>query len=304
MSDNQEQNLEAELLALASVLKEHLRQWSRHGQWAVPRGRIPDEVREAAGKVRPGPASTPAPTASPAPATPPQVIRGERPPPEAYEPAKPAREEGGIDPETIEALKASTLTGTVGLMRIKALMGKCRRCGLHRSRLHIVFGEGSPEANVVFVGEAPGRDEDRQGAPFVGKAGQLLTRMIEAMGLKRDEVYICNIIKCRPPQNRDPDIDEVETCRHFLEAQVRAIQPSIIVALGRVAAQTLLNSQAPVSRLRGRWHKFLDVPLRCTYHPAYLLRNPDGKRPAWDDLQTVMAEMDRLKLPRRKKPPR
>jgi DNA polymerase len=302
MSDEQEheqgENLEAELLALASVLKEHLRQWNRHGQWAVPRGRMPDAVRSQA-PARPTPSGP-----QPAPGAPPQVIRGERPPPEAYEPAKPVREEGGIDPETVEALRTGTLTGTVGLMRIKALLGKCRRCRLHKSRLHIVFGEGSSEANVVFVGEAPGRDEDRQGAPFVGKAGQLLTRMIEAMGLQRDEVYICNIIKCRPPQNRDPDIDEVATCRHFLEAQVRAIQPAIIVALGRVAAQTLLDSQAPVGRMRGRWHKFLDVPLRVTYHPAYLLRNPDGKRPAWDDLQSVMAEMDRLKLPRRRKPKR
>lgn len=325
MAEEKNATPEAELLALASVLKEHLRQWRRHGVWAVPAGRVPDEVRAAArsrgggaamagaeGRDARRPARPPAvvdakaaPSGRGAPSGwdapgPPESIRIER---AEAEPAERARaDEAGIDPATIEALESGTLTGTVGLLRIKALLGKCRRCRLHRNRLHIVFGEGNPEADVVFVGEAPGRDEDRQGAPFVGKAGQLLTRMIEAMGLRRDEVYICNIIKCRPPENRDPEPDETETCRHFLQAQIRAIQPSIIVTLGRVAAQTLLASEAPVSRLRGRWHKFGDIALRCTYHPAYLLRTPEGKRPAWDDLQAVMAEMDRLKLLRRKTP--
>ena len=150
-----------------------------------------------------------------------------------------------------------------------------------------MFGVGNPEARLVLVGEAPGREEDRQGEPFVGEAGRLLDRILFAMGLQREEVYICNVLKCRPPQNRDPHPDEVATCEPFLVRQLAAIQPQVIVALGRFAVQSLLKSKAPISRLRGQWHDYHGIPLMPTYHPAYLLRNPEGKRDVWEDMKDV-----------------
>ncbi|HEY3352504.1 MAG TPA: uracil-DNA glycosylase [Polyangia bacterium] len=186
------------------------------------------------------------------------------------------------------------------LATIRADLGDCTRCGLAGGRQHLVYGAGSPTADLVFVGEAPGQEEDRQGEPFVGPAGQLLTKMIGAMGLGRDDVYICNIIKCRPPGNRDPEPDEVAACEPFLRRQLDAIKPRIIVALGRYAAQCLLRSTAPIGALRGHWHEYQGIPLMPTYHPAALLRNESYKRPAWDDLKQVMAEMDRLGLKRRR----
>jgi DNA polymerase len=152
----------------------------------------------------------------------------------------------------------------------------------------------------MFVGEAPGGEEDQQGRPFVGAAGQLLTRMIEAMGLTREEVYICNIIKCRPPRNRDPNPDEIDTCEPFLRDQIDAIEPSIIIALGSFAARTLLRTETSITRLRGRFHTYHGIALMPTFHPAYLLRNAAQKRPVWQDLKAVMAEMDRLGLDRRR----
>ncbi|CAB5084970.1 Uracil-DNA glycosylase, family 4 (EC [Olavius algarvensis associated proteobacterium Delta 3] len=172
-------------------------------------------------------------------------------------------------------------------------LGDCRRCGLSETRTRIVFGEGNPDARLVFVGEGPGYDEDKQGRPFVGAAGKLLTKIIRAMGLEREDVFICNIIKCRPPKNRNPMPDEIETCSPFLERQLAAIQPEVICALGKFAAQTLLNTQTPISRLRGRFHDYQGVPLMPTFHPAYLLRNPEGKRATWEDIQQIM---DRLGL--------
>jgi DNA polymerase len=150
-----------------------------------------------------------------------------------------------------------------------------------------VFGAGNPRARLMFIGEGPGADEDRQGLPFVGRAGELLTKMIGAMGYAREQVYIANIVKCRPPGNRDPKPDEVATCRGYLETQIDAIRPAVIVALGRIAAQTLLGSDAPVGRLRGEWWQVRGIPLRVTFHPAYLLRDESQKRPAWEDLQIV-----------------
>lgn len=171
---------------------------------------------------------------------------------------------------------------------IRTDLGDCRRCSLGGTRTNLVFGVGNPRARLVFVGEAPGRDEDAQGEPFVGEAGQLLTKIIEAMGFSRRDVYICNVIKCRPPGNRNPSPQEVESCHPFLLRQIRAISPEIIVALGTFAAQTLLRTREPISRLRGRFHDYHGMQLMPTFHPAYLLRNPAMKREVWEDMKNVM----------------
>jgi len=171
---------------------------------------------------------------------------------------------------------------------IRQELGDCQRCGLARGRKNIVFGVGNPAARLMFVGEAPGRDEDLQGEPFVGEAGQLLTKIIQAMGLAREDVYICNVLKCRPPDNRNPHHDEIEACGPFLLRQVRAIAPKAIIALGTFAAQTLLESKEPISRLRGNFHDYHGVPLMPTFHPAFLLRSPEKKREVWADVQQVM----------------
>jgi uracil-DNA glycosylase family 4 len=175
------------------------------------------------------------------------------------------------------------------LPKILSEIGDCTRCKLHRGRTKLVFGDGNPAADLVFVGEGPGRDEDMQGLPFVGRAGKLLTQMIEAMGLQRKDVYICNVVKCRPPENRTPEKDEVETCSPFLLRQLDTIAPKVIVCLGSVAAQTLLQTNRGISHFRGEWHDFRGRKLMATYHPAYLLRNPSAKGEVWKDLQKVMA---------------
>jgi len=175
---------------------------------------------------------------------------------------------------------------------IREDLGACTRCPLHKQgRKQIVFGVGNPKADLMFVGEAPGADEDQQGEPFVGRAGQLLNNMIKAMGLGREDVYIANVIKCRPPGNRVPERDECETCSPFLMRQIAAIRPKVIVALGAVAAKTLLALNAPMAELRGRWYDFRGTKLAVTYHPAFLLRDPRQKKEAWKDLQRVMKEL-------------
>jgi uracil-DNA glycosylase family 4 len=183
---------------------------------------------------------------------------------------------------------------------IRAVLGDCTRCKLHgQGRRQIVFGVGNPRADIMFVGEGPGAEEDRRGEPFVGKAGQLLTRIIEGgMGLRRDDVYIANIVKCRPPKNRDPEPDEVEACEPFLKAQIRVVQPKVIIALGRYAAQTILRERTPITRMRGQWREYEGIPLMPTYHPAYLLRNPAEKRPVWQDIQAVLQRLG-LEIPQR-----
>lgn len=186
---------------------------------------------------------------------------------------------------TDEPIRGETLTA------IRDDLGDCTRCPLCRSRTHIVFGEGSPHARMVFVGEGPGFEEDRSGRPFVGPAGQLLTRIIAAMKLTRESVYICNIVKCRPPDNRNPQPDEIRACLPFLKRQLAAIRPRVICALGGVAAATLLGTDTPISRLRGRFHDFMGIPLMPTFHPAYLLRNPDQKRKVWEDIQQIMTRL-------------
>jgi uracil-DNA glycosylase len=175
------------------------------------------------------------------------------------------------------------------LERICGELAGCTRCKLHRRRTNIVFGVGNPKAELVFVGEGPGHDEDVQGIPFVGRAGQLLTQMITAMGLSRDDVYIANVVKCRPPENRTPEKDEIATCLPFLLRQLGTINPKAIVCLGSVAAQALLNTNKSISHFRGQWLDFRGAKLMATYHPAYLLRNPHAKPEVWADLKKVMA---------------
>jgi len=174
---------------------------------------------------------------------------------------------------------------------IRENLGECTRCRLHKQRNKIVFGAGNARAELVFVGEGPGHDEDLQGLPFVGRAGKLLTQMIEAMGLAREDVYICNVVKCRPPENRKPENDEVATCSPYLFRQLDVIAPKAIVCLGATAAQALLQTQDPISRLRGNWIEYRNTKLMVTYHPAYLLRNPAAKSEVWKDLQKVMAHL-------------
>ena len=174
---------------------------------------------------------------------------------------------------------------------IREDLGDCQRCGLGASRKELVYGVGNPNARLVLVGEAPGREEDQKGEPFVGEAGRLLDKILQAMGMQRADVYICNVLKCRPPLNRDPQPGEVATCETFLIRQIAAIKPQVIVGLGRFAVQSLLQSEVPISRIRGEWQSYQGIPLMPTYHPAYLLRNPEGKRDVWEDMKEVMRRL-------------
>ncbi len=189
---------------------------------------------------------------------------------------------------------ADTGCGSDELLALRERMGECTRCKLAGGRTKLVFGTGNPRAELMFVGEGPGADEDLQGEPFVGKAGQLLTKMIEAMGFRREEVYIANVVKCRPPGNRDPEPEEIDACEPFLKAQIAAVRPRVIVGLGRFAVQTLLRDPTPISKQRGRWREYEGVKLMPTFHPAYLLRNPAEKKKAWDDLRLVMKEFGKI----------
>ncbi|MFH1829409.1 MAG: uracil-DNA glycosylase [Pseudomonadota bacterium] len=177
------------------------------------------------------------------------------------------------------------------LDKLRTEIGDCTLCKLCKARKNIVFGVGNPKAKLMFIGEGPGRDEDIQGIPFVGLAGQLLTKIIEAMGFKRDDVYIANIIKCRPPNNRNPEPDEVATCIPFLKKQVEIIKPSVIVCLGSVAAQNLLGTAVNISKLRGKFTEWQGIPVMPTYHPAFLLRNANMKKPVWEDMKKVMEKL-------------
>ena len=203
--------------------------------------------------------------------------------------------EMGLEPPTLSSSTLSYLDAEVldfaSLEGLRQSIGDCRRCRLCQGRTKLVFGEGSPEARLVFVGEGPGRDEDLAGLPFVGDAGKLLTKIIAAMGLRREEVYICNVVKCRPPKNRDPQEDEVETCLPFLRGQLHLIRPEVICTLGRVAAQALLGQEFRITRERGTWYTFMETPLMPTFHPAYLLRNPSAKRQVWEDVKKVMKHL-------------
>jgi DNA polymerase len=199
-------------------------------------------------------------------------------------------------PERASVPSAPSVT-TETLQEIRNDLGECRRCKLHRMRKTIVFGEGNPKASLVFVGEGPGYDEDVQGRPFVGKAGQLLTKIIQSIGLQREDVYIGNVIKCRPPQNRNPEPDEIEACHPFVLRQIQAIRPKIICALGTFAAQTLLKTSAKITALRGNIFDLDGIKVIPTYHPAYLLRNPEKKRETWEDMKQILASLQEDRAP-------
>jgi uracil-DNA glycosylase len=253
-----------EIASAVADLRRHV-EWLRStGQKFVLADRSAPPPKAAAAAPPPAPQPMP-PRPAPGVAAPPQQ------PSLAFEPAKPA---AAAPRRTLEEIRQE--------------LGDCTRCKLCKGRTNIVFGVGNPKAELVFVGEGPGADEDAQGIPFVGKAGQLLTKMIEAMGFTRDEVYICNVVKCRPPGNRNPEPDEIEACEPFLKAQLASIHPKVIVALGKFAAQTLTRDSTPITRLRGNWREYEGIPLMPTFHPAYLLRSPGEKKLAWADLKQVM----------------
>jgi DNA polymerase len=182
-----------------------------------------------------------------------------------------------------------------GLQSVRDEIGDCKRCKLAPSRTNIVFGSGNPSAELVFVGEAPGYDEDQQGLPFVGRAGQLLTKIIESIQLKREDVYICNVLKCRPPDNRNPEPDEVASCNPFLRKQLAVLRPKIVCCLGTFAAQTVLQMPQPISKLRGKFYDKDGIRIIATFHPAYLLRNPEKKREVWEDMKQIRHELFRLR---------
>jgi uracil-DNA glycosylase family 4 len=186
---------------------------------------------------------------------------------------------------------AATPEAVDPLLKLKEELAECRRCDLHRGRTNVVFGEGDPSSDIMFVGEGPGADEDRTGRPFVGRAGALLTRIIRAMGLERKDVYIANIVKCRPPGNRDPGPDEISSCLPYLEKQIELIKPRVICALGRVAAQTLVGEGSGITSLRGRFFEYRGIKLMPTFHPAACLRQPSSKRLVWEDIKKIMIEV-------------
>jgi uracil-DNA glycosylase family 4 len=200
-------------------------------------------------------------------------------------------EKGAVEGFAEKVERKSSPDGAITLEEVQHLTRDCRRCSLWSSRKTIVFGEGYPAADLLFVGEGPGEDEDRQGRPFVGPAGQLLTNIIKAMGLQRESVYIANIVKCRPPGNRTPKPEEVNACTPYLQEQIKAIRPKVLCALGAVAARFFLKTEAPVSALRGRFYSYEGMDLMVTYHPAYLLRNPAAKRQVWEDVQQIIQKL-------------
>jgi uracil-DNA glycosylase family 4 len=213
-------------------------------------------------------------------------VNSARPPARAQAPA--AAVATAMEPPAVAApLSAEDAERSSMLATLGAAAAACTRCRLSEGRTKVVFGSGHPAAELMFIGEGPGADEDRQGLPFVGAAGELLTRIIQAIEKTRDEVYIANVVKCRPPGNRDPQPDEVTACRGYLDQQIALVRPRVIVALGRVAAQTLLGNDSPIGRMRGQWFRVQGIPTMVTYHPAALLRNPALKRPTWEDMQQV-----------------
>ena len=187
--------------------------------------------------------------------------------------------------------KAPEKGGGLSLAEVRAELGDCRRCKLSRTRTQVVFGDGHPRARLMFVGEGPGAEEDAQGLPFVGAAGQLLNNLLHKLGLSRQEVYITNVVKCRPPGNREPEADEISQCLPFLKKQIESIRPVVIVTLGRVASQALLDTQTPLTKLRGRWQRYEGIPVMPTFHPSYLLRFPRERHKTWNDMQQVMEEL-------------
>jgi uracil-DNA glycosylase len=268
---------------LASV-RDYVDQLREEGLEGLP-------VSESSGRAAPATSPAPAPVASPSPAP--------KPPPRAAPVASAPRAPVAPPPPSEMFSKYPGLEQTSALDSLREFIGDCRRCKLWGLRKNLVFGVGDPKAELMFVGEAPGADEDARGEPFVGRAGQLLTDIIErGMGMKRAEVYICNVIKCRPPDNRNPEPDEVASCEPFLNRQIDLVRPRVIVGLGTFAVQALLKVKTPISRLRGSWHDLRGIRMMPTFHPAYLLRNPSEKRQVWQDVQMVLKELGRP-IPRR-----
>jgi uracil-DNA glycosylase len=265
-----------ELRALVGQLRTHLDARGRSGLQGVMMAKTSRAV-PAPIQVGPPPAVAPSRAVNTAPAGAPEPVN--------------VRVEADA---AAEVVAEKPRTGEAGLRVVRDELGDCQRCKLAPSRNNLVFGVGNPDADLVFVGEAPGADEDAQGEPFVGKAGQLLTKMIEAMGYTRADVYICNVLKCRPPGNRNPEPDEVASCEPFLKRQLAAIRPRMIVALGKFAAQCLLRDDTPITRLRGGFRSYEGIPLMPTLHPAYLLRDPSKKKLAWEDLKAVNAALARV----------
>jgi DNA polymerase len=217
-------------------------------------------------------------------------LRWSSPPAIQEKPAAPPVVQVKSGPADLFADRGATSAGTLDDLR--AHIGDCRRCKLAPGRTNLVFGVGNPKADLMFVGEGPGRDEDLKGEPFVGRAGQLLTEIItKGMKLRREDVYIANVIKCRPPENRNPEPDEIASCMPFLTRQIEIIAPRVIVALGTFAAQTVLAVKTPITRMRGTWHNYHGIKVMPTLHPAYLLRNPGDKKLVWEDIKLVMAEL-------------
>jgi DNA polymerase len=228
---------------------------------------------------------------------PPDTIRRRRPTAERAATVVPEEvvQTGMFAPTRQEGFSASGPSDpALRLHELRDEIGECTRCKLHKGRTHLVFGVGDPRARLMFIGEGPGADEDACGEPFVGRAGRKLNEMIAAIGLQRESVYIANVVKCRPPRNRDPERDEVETCYPFLEAQIAAIRPAVIVTLGAPATRTLLDTRVGITRLRGTWHAYRGIPVMPTFHPAYLLRayTSDNRRKVWEDLKSARARMD------------
>jgi uracil-DNA glycosylase len=302
MESTADDGLADELRDLTRRLREQLLRHAALGAWAAPGG----------ASARTAPVGPDAPEAPDRPEAP-GALEGPQAPSFAAGSMDPGRASSGNAPGSaadraavdgaVPADDASIVHGRKTLPQIRAELGDCTRCKLHTTRHSIVFGVGAPDAPLMFVGEAPGEQEDRRGEPFVGAAGQLLDKMIEAMGWTRDTVYIANTTKCRPPGNRNPEPDELGSCMPFLHLQIAAVAPRIIVALGRPASNQLLGTNAPISSLRGRFHDHArpgdrhGLKIMPTFHPAYLLRDPDKKRAAWSDLKLVMAELARLGIP-------
>lgn len=287
--------------SLVRDLRTRLREEREWGETDVPYP-APGAVRAplpsipALEAARPRPPERPLPP-EPRRAPPPMRPEPPQPPPSVAPPRSGAQSAyGGPAPALMNDIPA----GAEGLGVVRERLGDCRRCGLCEGRSTIVFGEGSADARLMFVGEGPGYHEDQQGRPFVGPAGQLLDRMIGAMGFARSAVYIANVVKCRPPNNRDPAIDERLACRPFVHGQIQAVRPEVIVTLGKVATQTLLETEALISRLRGTFTEYphLSVPVMPTYHPAAVLRNERLKRPVWEDLKKVMEHLGVQRQPR------
>ncbi|MBT4098520.1 MAG: uracil-DNA glycosylase [Gemmatimonadetes bacterium] len=225
-----------------------------------------------------------------------QVEPSGEPEPQMPEPMAAEPDQIQAEPQMMEAPPTPQVSGTESLEGFRQQICECTKCELGHTRNHFVFGAGRADADILFVGEAPGADEDRQGEPFVGAAGQLLTKIIEAMGLRREDVFICNLLKCRPPNNRDPLPEEVASCEPYLKEQIRLVAPKVICCLGKFASQALLRSDLSLSRMRGQQHTYEGIPLVVTYHPAALLRNASYKRDTWEDVKTVRRLFDGVEL--------